>query len=313
MRYAMPNVERLSPTEAMAAAHMTFPAYRHLLSSQPARRHLDEPLGPLVRGVAVGARGDDGLIGLAVLEVPDTVGETPAALLSVFVDEAHRRRGVATALLREAQRLVAAQGAPWIEAVYMTGGPFADAVERLLARERWSTPTLRAVTMRATLDQLRQMPWFGKVRLPASLTIFPWTELTAADRRQLATSQQQHPWIVEGLEPWRHDHNGFDEVSSLGLRDGDGAVVGWVINHRLGAGIVRFSGAFARDDHARRGRIFALYTESVERLRGTDCRGITCITPARYRAHASFLRDRCAPCASFFAETRGAIKALTAA
>ena len=120
--------------------------------------------------------------------------------------------------------------------------------------------------MRATLDELRRMPWYGRVRLPApDFEIFPWTGLTPDEKRRLATSQLAQPWMTEGLEPWRHDHAGFDEVSSVGLRH-RGEVVGWVINHRLANDVVRFSGAFVRADHARRGRIFALYTDSIERL-----------------------------------------------
>ena len=47
----------------------------------------------------------------------------------------------------------------------MTGRPFVDAIEALLARRGWSTPVTRAVTMRATLEELQRMPWYGRVRI----------------------------------------------------------------------------------------------------------------------------------------------------
>jgi GNAT superfamily N-acetyltransferase len=308
----MLSIERLTRTEAVGLARMTFPAYRHLLDLEPAPRHLADGDDRHVQPIAVGARAGTSILGLALAEVPVVSGTNPdrATLLSVFVDPASRRRGIGTALVQRIEDEAARRGLTHLDGVYMTGGAFVDAVAALLARRGWSSPVTRTVTMRATLEELQRMPWYGRVRIEGPhLEIFPWTALTGDEKRRLATSHLADPWITEGLEPWRHDHAGYDEVSSVGLRH-RGEVVGWVINHRLAEDLVRFSGAFVREDHARRGRIFALYTNSIERLRRTPCREITCITPARYAAHAAFLRDRCAPFAKFFAETRGAEKRL---
>jgi GNAT superfamily N-acetyltransferase len=273
-------------------------------------RHPEEGDARPVQPIAIGARMDDAMVGLGLAEVPLARDRGSATLLSVFVDAAHRRNGIGTALVRGVEAEVARRGYARLGVVYMTGRPLVDALEALLARRGWSVPTTRAMTMRAALDELRRMPWYGRVRLSApDFEIFPWTGLRPDEKRRLAASQRERPWMTEGLEPWRHDHAGFDEVSSVGLRH-RGEVIGWVINHRLAGDVVRFSGAFVREDHARRGRIFALYTDSIERLRGTACREITCITPARYAAHAAFLRNRCAASAGFFAETRGSEKAL---
>jgi GNAT superfamily N-acetyltransferase len=306
-----PSIEALDRDQAIGVAHMTFPAFRHLLELTTAPLHPDEGDMRPVQPIVAGARHGDAIVGLALAEVPADAGHRAASLLSVFVDPGHRRQGIGTALLRRVEVEVARRGATRIAAVYMTGRPLAGAVEALLARSGWPQPSTRAMTMRATLDELARMPWYGRVRLPKpDFEIFPWTDLRADEKRHLATSQRDRPWITEGLEPWRHDHAGFDETSSVGLRH-RGTVVGWVINHRLGNGIVRFSGAFVREDHARRGRVFALYTDSIERLRGSGCRAITCITPTRYAAHAAFLRERCAPSAGFFAETKGSEKRLS--
>jgi GNAT superfamily N-acetyltransferase len=306
------SIEALDRGQASGLVRMTFPAYRHLLGLEPVPRHPDEGDFRPVQPIAIGARQDDALVGLALAEVPVKGDRDSATLLSVFVDESYRRRGIGTALVEGVEAEVARRGHARLGVVYMTGRPLIDALETLLARRGWSPPATRAMTMRATLDELRRMRWYGRVRLPApDFEIFPWTGLTSDEKQWLATSQRAQPWMTEGLEPWRHDHAGFDEISSVGLRH-RGQVVGWVINHRLAGGVVRFSGAFVRRDHARHGRIFALYTDSIERLSGTGCREITCITPARYAAHAAFLRQRCAPVAGFFAETRGSEKILNA-
>jgi len=305
------SLDLLTPDGARAAERMTFPAFRHLLTLEPSPRHPAEGDLRQVQPIAIGAWVDGSVAGMALAESP--IDDAPAAvptLLSVFVEPSLRRQGIATSLVREAERHLIQRGHATVSAVYMTGSASTVAVEAMLARCGWSAPVTRAMTMRATIDELRQMPWYGRVRLPSpGFAVFPWTELRPDDKRRLASSQVSKPWITEGLEPWRHDHAGFDEVSSVGLRHRD-EVVGWVINHRLAGDVVRFSGAFVREDHGRRGRVFALYTESIERLRGTPCREITCITPARYAAHAAFLRDRCGPTARFFGETRGSEKRL---
>jgi GNAT superfamily N-acetyltransferase len=306
-------IEALDNGRASELARMTFPAYQHLLALEPVPRHPGEGDFRPIQPIAIGASHDGAIVGLALAEVPAVRDSDSASLLSVFVDGAYRRRGIGTALVQGIEAEVARRGHARLDAVYMTGRPLVEAVEALLARRGWSVPATRAMTMRATLDDLRRMPWYGRVRLAApDFEIFPWTGLRPDEKRRLATSQLAQPWMTDGLEPWRHDHAGFDEVSSVGLRH-RGEVVGWVINHRLANDVVRFSGAFVREDHARRGRIFALYTDSIERLRGTACREITCITPARYAAHAAFLRERCAPSATFFAETRGSEKRLSTA
>ena len=216
--------------------------------------------------IAIGATHDQAIVGLALAEVPLVRDQGAATLLSVFVDAASPPEGIGTALLHGVEAEVARRGHARLAVVYMTGRPLVDALEALLARRGWSVPATRAMTMRATLEELLRMPWYGRVRLAApDFEIFPWTGLRPDEKRRLAMSQQTQAWITEGLEPWRHDHAGFDEVSSVGLRH-RGEVVGWVINHRLANDVVRFSGAFVREDHARRGRIFALYTHSIERL-----------------------------------------------
>jgi GNAT superfamily N-acetyltransferase len=303
------SIDVLDNVQTSALGRMTFPAYRHLLALEPAPRQPDEGDRRPVQPLAIGAANGETIVGLALAELPLDGDPHSPELLSLFVGADHRRQGIGTALVGRAEAEVASRGHSRLGAVYMTARPSAAAVEALLARRRWSPPVTRTVTMRATLEQLQRMPWYGRVKVSQpDFEIFPWTALSIDDKRRLASSHLARPWIMEGLEPWRHDHAGFDDVSSVGLRY-RGDVIGWVINHRLGGGVVRFSGAFVREDHARRGRIFALYTESIERLRGT-CREITCITPARYAAHAAFLRSRCAPSAGFFAETRGSEKNL---
>jgi hypothetical protein len=137
--------------------------------------------------------------------------------------------------------------------------------------------------------------------------VFAWSDLTPDELAELKRSHAESPWIDPDLEPWRMSER-FDPVSSVGMRK-DGMVVGWVINHPIGPKLLCFTTRFMRRDLARRGAIFSLYVESLERLKGT---GVTCtfVTSAVYDSMVRFVLKRCAPYISFCGETRGTSKAL---
>jgi GNAT superfamily N-acetyltransferase len=228
-----------------------------------------------------------------------------ATLLSIYVDRSMRGRGVGTALVAALEEAMGGPTPVRLEAVYMTGKTDVTAIERVFAKRGWEPPARRTYTLRFTTDDAERMPWFGRVPLrDRDFEMFAWGELRQAERDALIASQLAQPWIPEGLEFWRHDHAGFDPVSSLGLRY-RGQVVGWTINHQLSADTTRISGAFVREDLSRRGRLMALWTESITRMKAGGVRWITSITPHQLAPMVAFLARRCAPWATFCGETRG--------
>lgn len=300
----------LTPGQAAALDDMTFPAYRHFLALQPAPRHADEGDARVVEPLVLAAWRGGVPVGLAVAELP--VGDTFAPeLLSLYVRADARDRGIATRLIAALEAAVRARGFDRLEAVYMTGAPGIDALERVWQKNDWEPPAARTVSVRFTPDQLASMPWFGRVRLPEpAFSMFPWTALTREDKQEMARSHLETPWMAAGLEPWRHDHHGFDPVSSIGLRY-HGRVVGWFITHRLAPDFVRFTCSFMRVDLSRRGRSLALYTESVRRLQAEGrVRMCSMITPVRFTSMVAFIREHIAPWATSVGETRGTHKTL---
>jgi GNAT superfamily N-acetyltransferase len=288
---------------------MTFPVYRHLLNLEPAPRHPEQGDARPIQPLAVGAFEGGEPLGLVLVELPLEEGKNPE-ILSVYVAPDRRNQGLGTQLIHKIEEAVRDRGFEQIEAVYMTGKSSIEALERIFEKRGWPTPEARTITVRFTPEEASRTPWFGKVKLPTpTYEIFPWVELQDHEREKIIRSHQDSPWIASGLEPWRHDRHGFDEVSSVGLRY-KGDVVGWVINHRVTKSMVRFTCSFMRKPLGRRGRIMPLFTESVRRLRGTECTHCSLITPVSYVTMVNFLRKRCVDWVSFVAETRGTIKKL---
>lgn len=281
---------------------MTFPSYRHLLRLLGT----GEPDANGSRPIARAARAGDRPAGLAIADLP-TAERPSAELLSLYVAPEFRGQGLATELLAGLEGDLTKIGVRKIDGSYMTGRPTLAALERVLAKRGFTPPSLRTLVVRFTPEEASHTDWYRRAKLPPDSSIFPWTELTAAERQALQRSQAERRWIHPDLEPWRFDAH-FDELSSVGLRKG-GEVVGWVINHRIAPDMVRFTISFVRTDLARRGGIFPLYVASLERLRST---GATCtfVTAAQFERMNRFVLRRCAPFVRFCGETRGVSKEL---
>lgn len=288
---------------------MTFPAYRHLLDFEKVRRHPQVPTLPLVMPVALGARVGDEPVALALGEVP--VGQTSnGEVLSLFVSPPYRSRGLGTALLDAMGTYLSRMGVEKALGVYMTGQPGQHALERVLEKAGWTRPEVRQLTLRFTLEEARRTDWYERYPLGEGYTVFPWKDLTAEEREGLRESQKATGWIKPDLEPWKHDAEAFEPVSSLGIRL-KGEIVGWIITHALDDRVVRFTCSFIRRDLGRRGKIVPVYTEAIRRLsEATDFVECTLTAPIRHRGMSTFVLRRCAPFASFLGETHGTTKML---
>jgi len=213
--------------------------------------------------------------------------------------------------MKKLEEVLADKGVSKVHAVYMTGKESIPAVERILSRCGWSSPSARTLTVRFTPEEAAKTPWFARLRLLESdYQIFPWKTLAQDERAEIRRSHQESPWIAPGLEPWHHDRYGFEPASSLGLRY-KGEVVGWVLNHRLSSDTVRFTCSFVRKPLGRRGRIMPVFTESIQRARDAGFRQCTFVTPVQFKTMIAFIERRCAHWAGFVGETRGSTRSLS--
>jgi GNAT superfamily N-acetyltransferase len=302
------RIERLGADAARALSAMTFPAYRHLLSLEPAPRQLDMGSRTPIVPIAVGAFAGPVALGLARAELRP--GEPPRAeVLSLFVAPDARGKGLGTALLAALTEELAREGAADVEAVYMTGQPAQPAIERVLARCGFPEPTRRMLTVRMRLDDVKKADWYGRYRLGPEYEIFAWKDLRPEERSRLRETQEATGWIKPDLVPWNWDEDGWEPVSSVGVRK-DGEVVGWVLNHAISDRVVRFTCSFIRRDLGRRGRIVPAYTESARRA-AEKFQELTFTVPTQHEGMSGFLTRWCAPFSTFSGETRGTKKSFS--
>jgi GNAT superfamily N-acetyltransferase len=299
-------------------AGMTFPVYRHLLAlaaGESAPRHPEQndkrPVAPL----AIAAWLDGVAVGLLLAETPlEAPGDAvpPPALLSIFVQAAARRQGVAGALLLRLEEELAQRQFQRVELVYTTGKPGSAAVERLLASAGWSTPTTRTVLVHLVPGEMAASELFEEQRLASldpGFEIFAWADLPAAEREALRLSDERQRWVTPGLAAWKFDHEPFDQAASVGARY-RGEVVGWVIAQPISPTAVRYLCSFMRKDLSRRGRILPLYRASLARAAAAGRDLATFVTPVIYPSMIRFIHRWMAPHASLVAETRGSAREL---
>lgn len=299
----------LGPAEAVGFASMTFPAYRHLLSLEPAPTLLGEPASRPVQPLALGGWIDGQRAAFALAGLPvDEAGDPE--LLSLYVAPSFRSQGVGRATLAALEGELAGRGFTLVTTVFTANAPGSAAFARVLAARQWSPPQPRTLLMRFTLPEAERFPWFDRYPVREGCTIFPWRELTAQERQQLIDSQRQRHWIAEDLVPWRWDEPVFEPITSVGMRSPEG-VVGWVINHALDDTTLRFTCSYIRKDYGRRGRILPLYSASIKRMRETSFTSCSFIAPLHHATMAAFVRRWMAPWAGTVRETLGSAKQLS--
>jgi GNAT superfamily N-acetyltransferase len=298
------NIEAAnSPLDARWIS-MTFPYYRHLLpliGTGESTKGGQQPLACI-------ASSDGTPVGLALAERAAVIPPT-AEVLSLFVVEDFRGRGIATRLLACLEEVAVRRGVCELSGTYMSGRPSLEALERVLTKRGFEAPTLRMIAFKFTPDQAAQCRWYRQARVPAGASIFKWTELTDSEMTALRQSQAERQWIHPKLTPWYGSPH-FDHLSSFGMRK-DGEVVGWVINHRLSPGVVTFSIAFMRSDLARRGASFPLYVASLEALKGTGALCSFVTNAVDFPDMARFMLRHGTPFAEYAGETLGVRKALS--
>ncbi len=300
-----------APADAAFAA-MTFPAYRRLLALEPTVRHPEQGDPRSIQPLAIGAFRGGRPIGLALAERP-LADPDPAELLSLFVADGERARGVGGALVAAAEAALAAAGATAVQATWTAGKPAIAWLERILYRRGWSRPEPRTVTARFRPEAMLTLPLFSPRHLAAldpGFEIFPWYELPAEELARLRASNQERRWISEGLEPWTYgEGRAYDPATSVGARY-QGKVVGWVLTERIDGRLLRWTVSFLEKSLSRRGRIVPIYKASLERAVERGYQHCLFVTPVRFPTMVRFIRRWIARRAEFVGETRSAGKRL---
>jgi hypothetical protein len=303
------HYELLANGRAAAFESLTYPALRHLLALEPAVRFPAEGDRRRVQPLAVGASEEAGPVGLALGCLPLGDGDAPELLSFHLRTGGWRVPGAADDLLARFEGAVRDAGGASVGHVYTTGRAETEVLEALLTRRGWSPPETRMVSLRFTLEEISSTPWYQRYRRRTGFDFSPWSAVGEEDLADLRASHEKSPWIAEDLVPWAFHRERLDPASSIAIRL-DGAIVGWVLNHRLDEETVRFTCSFLRRDLSRRARIVPAYSESIDRAKAAGFERGLFTVPKHHTEMVAFVERWCAPWFGFVGETRGVAKAL---
>jgi hypothetical protein len=111
-------------------------------------------------------------------------------------------------------------------------------------------------------EGLARFPWLNSCVLPATVQLFDWSELTAAERQRLLQRKQTENGLPDIVDPFK-DEEAIEWTTSVGLRRG-GEVCGWQINHRIAFDVHRFTTTWT-DPDLRGTAAVAMMAESARR------------------------------------------------
>jgi hypothetical protein len=147
-----------------------------------------------------------------------------------------------------------------------------------------------------------------KTKLPDSYSIFPWSEITEAERLALQKPEERFPWIPETLIPFIHEEN-FEPLNSLGLRY-QGELVGWMITHRVSVDTIRYACGFLRPDLQKMGRFIPLLANAIHIQNKANILNCICVVSLQRNAMVNFVKKRMAPYLTSLKESQESYKLL---
>ncbi len=294
----------LTLDQALARADLTFPDLGRTALGRP----LPEPLLATVLTAAPGGATASGASAAgAPLAAAVSIlrpGGAGAEVVSFAVRSDLRRRGLGKVLLAAVEAELARRGLPAVELAFRDTWESATAMRALLAARGWSAPRTQ-VLLAQTDFRLLDQPWLEPRPLPAGYEIFPWGELTPAERRAIVRRQQRAPWFPEDLSPFQLEDR-IDLEVSVGLRHldpggapaaagGERRVIGWLLAHRVKDDVVQYTTLFVEEGHGRLGRGIPLIVAAARRQEAAGVPRAIFMVRAENRAMRRFLERRMAP------------------
>jgi len=234
------DIEVLNPWTASNFSALATRSFCNLLDS----------LGPGGSVVGVGATTEGRPVGVALAEATDE----GFVLRWIVVLPAHRRRGVARAVLGSLAAQIRQRGAPVIDAAYTPSWPDAPWIGRMFEGAGWPAGT-RAISVTCSGTVLRER-WIRQSRLPAGLGVFAWVGSGAE------SSLRDQLWVPPNLAPWKYQR--LDPLTSIGLSR-HRTTVGWLLTSRIGPDTIRYRSLFVRPDQRRLGGARLLLAEGISR------------------------------------------------
>lgn len=218
------------------------------------------------------------------------VSEGQAKIIELVVAEGHQRRGMGMKLLWHAEKKMREQG--------ISDGQFAGFIKaqdfswlsKIAIREGWQLPKVKTYMYTLGSMQLGECQWVERLALPEGFTLFPWRDLTPAERLEIEQGEGQ--WYTSLLSPF-FEEGKFDPDYSTGLRY-QGKVIGWVIVQRMASNLLLYKAMHVQKEYQQKARGIALLMKTIAQAQPTFPFGM-CFVEQENEAMLRFMEKRLGP------------------
>jgi uncharacterized protein (TIGR03032 family) len=279
---------KMSVENSLNYETLTFPNIRKRWSRR-------QPQGELL---AVIAEISEQPVGLVIAELISNVVE----IISFYVLPEYRQKGIGKALVKNLESGLISLGCQSLKINYKSTELTQIALEPLLKSLDWQSPQIDFVLGKSTIEKMSQAPWLKKYPLPGQFIVFPWSELTDEDRKQI--TQMDYP---TALNPF--NSNSFESINSLGLRYQE-QMVGWIITHRVAEDSIRYSSLFVDQPFQKMGRGIALLSQSILSQIATTVPRCLFAVPTENQEMLGFVTRRLQPYLTQLSDSRISLKSL---
>ncbi len=187
-------------------------------------------------------------------------------IMTVFVKSKYRGIGAGTALLGALQQWSEAAGCASVNIGFIHDHPDSSAFARIAEKNGWNEPVTEMYIYKIDMDEHlahdpdMDPPVFTTYKLHAGLRPFYWRDLTEEEKAYIRSGK--NVWYPDFLDPFQQEH--IVELSnSLGLRNEDGEIIGWVITHRIEANTVLYKSMYMKPEYRKYGYGPTLMAEAV--------------------------------------------------
>jgi len=239
------------------------------------------------------------LVGMAIADIQANFAE----VISLFVSENHRQRGIATQLVAGMEQGLTQGKIKLVQFGYRSNWQSVAIIERILQKQAWATPVIARIVCKSDA-RIAQAPWLHKYKLPPKFTIFPWSELTTSEKKKL----QKASWYPKNLTPFQEE-NKLEYANSLGMRYG-GEVVGWIVTHRTAPHTIQYTSLFVKQQFQPFGRAIFLLAESIKLQLANGTPNYVFMVDMDHQQMMRFVERRLKPFLTSIVEYRGCFKEL---
>lgn len=206
-------------------------------------------------------------VGIAVLELLYTQPYSVLKVLSLWVQENHRRRGIASNILRIAEKIALNNKINYLNIIFQNNWESFKWMPNLLQKLGWNKPDKRTIIVKASYQQVKNLAWFQIKDFPENFYTTLWVDLPQENKLFIKQKKESQNWYPDALSPFQMPERIVKESSLVLWYKKE--IVGWLILHQANTtekNLVQFTSYFIDKDYRKTKASIALLVQAIENL-----------------------------------------------